>query len=255
MTPYRYYFALLTKREKAAYLAMESALADMKSEFSVPRLEFSRISEIHTMLRLDLPLLIPSDRLTLSKLEGADSVRVKPHYTMTKKEYAATLQALSKRLSRIMSKAEGDHFRKEKFFHDFLVTGVKYDKLKKQYSHEVTGPLCHGVGVCEGISKSFKLMCDAVGIECICVIGDGVPLGAASGKKWEKHMWNMVKLSDEWTCVDVTFDSSLSDDSAIRYDYFNVTDDVMARSHSSVMFKVPAARKRMINSENKNFRG
>ena len=36
------------------------------------------------------------------------------------------------------------------------VKHVRYDKLKKSYSHEIIGPLGQGVGVCEGIAKSVK---------------------------------------------------------------------------------------------------
>ena len=39
---------------------------------------------------------------------------------------------------------------KEKYIHDFICENIHYDKLKKPYSHEIIGPLGHGVGVCEG---------------------------------------------------------------------------------------------------------
>ena len=47
-------------------------------------------------------------------------------------------------------------WEKEKYIHDFICENVTYDKLKKAYSHEIIGPLGHGVGVCEGIAKSVK---------------------------------------------------------------------------------------------------
>ena len=39
-------------------------------------------------------------------------------------------------------------WEKEKFVHDFLCENVRYDKLKKAYSHEIIGPLGQDVGVC-----------------------------------------------------------------------------------------------------------
>ena len=59
---------------------------------------------------------------------------------------------------------------KEKYVHDFICENIRYDKLKKPYSHEIIGPLGHGVGVCEGIAKSVKVLCDALGIWCIIAI-------------------------------------------------------------------------------------
>ena len=34
---------------------------------------------------------------------------------------------------------------------------MKYDKLKKEYSHEIIGALGNGVAVCEGIAKAVKI--------------------------------------------------------------------------------------------------
>ena len=59
---------------------------------------------------------------------------------------------------------------KEKYVHDFICENIRYDKLKKPYSHEIIGPLGHGVGVCEGIAKSVKVLCDALGVWCIIAI-------------------------------------------------------------------------------------
>lgn len=61
-------------------------------------------------------------------------------------------------------------WEKEKYVHDFICENVHYDKLKKSYSHEIIGPLGQGVGVCEGIAKSVKVLCDALGIWCMIAI-------------------------------------------------------------------------------------
>ena len=45
---------------------------------------------------------------------------------------------------------------KERYIHDFICKNVRYDKLKKQYSHEIIGVLGHGVGVCEGSPNRSK---------------------------------------------------------------------------------------------------
>ena len=59
--------------------------------------------------------------------------------------------------------AKLSELEKEQYVHDFICENVHYDKLKKPYSHEIIGPLGHGVGVCEGIAKSVKVLCDALG--------------------------------------------------------------------------------------------
>lgn len=41
----------------------------------------------------------------------------------------------------------------EKSIHDFILENVTYDKLQKQYSHEIIGPLQQGIGVCEALPR------------------------------------------------------------------------------------------------------
>ena len=47
-------------------------------------------------------------------------------------------------------------WEKEKYVHDFICENIRYDKLKKSYSHEIIGPLGQGGGVCEGIAKAVN---------------------------------------------------------------------------------------------------
>ena len=85
-----------------------------------------------------------------------------------KKKIKEMKLALESRINRLVQQA-GDLSpeEKEKYIHDFICTNVTYDKLKKQYSHEIIGPLQQGVGVCEGIAKTVKILCDRMGMECI----------------------------------------------------------------------------------------
>lgn len=66
-------------------------------------------------------------------------------------------------------------WEKELYIHDFICSSVRYDKLKKAYSHEIIGPLGQGVGVCEGIAKTVKALCDALGIWCMIAISEANP--------------------------------------------------------------------------------
>ena len=71
------------------------------------------------------------------------------------------------------------------YVHDFICENVRYDKLKKAYSHEIIGPLGQGVGVCEGIAKSVKILCDALNLWCIIAICGNNP---EKGIKY-RHTW------------------------------------------------------------------
>jgi len=125
---------------------------------------------------------------------------------------------------------------KEQYIHDFICQNVRYDKLKKPYSHEIIGPLGQGVGVCEGIAKTVKILCDHLGIWCMIAISEANP---TQGIKY-RHAWNIIQLDGQYFHLDATFDNSLGRDGVIRYDYFNLDDSKVFRDHQPVIYPIPA---------------
>lgn len=117
---------------------------------------------------------------------------------------------------------------------------VRYDKLKKPYSHEIIGPLGQGVGVCEGIAKAVKVLCDALGLWCMIAICGNNP---EKGIKY-RHTWNIVRIGGQYYHLDATFDNSLTrgarEDAECRYDYFNLDDKAMFRDHEPLIAPAPA---------------
>lgn len=80
------------------------------------------------------------------------------------------------------------------------------------------------MGVCEGIAKAVKVLCDALGIWCMIAICGNNP---EKGIKY-RHTWNIVRIDGQFYHLDATFDNSLGKCSVtgaeIRYDYFNLDD-------------------------------
>ena len=236
---FRYYESLLSSAERDVYRAFSRGLLSYEKQFSAPRVQTDRLGEIFTMVKLDDPMIFGVERLSFKYFDGSSSVTVTPVYTMKKQERQTALETVKKRVKKILAPAADlDPYEKELFIHDYIVNNVRYDRLTKSYSHEVTGPLCHGIGVCEGMAKTFKLLCDEAGIDSLVATGVGVPPDAATGKKSERHAWNIVYMDGEPLGVDVTFDNTLSGD-GVRYDYFNVPDVIMSRDHSSPDFPLP----------------
>lgn len=116
-------------------------------------------------------------------------------------------------------------YEKELALHDWIAANCEYDAAVHDHSPSARpnpdndnpyGMLIGGVGICKGYSGTFQLFMDMVGVECITVPG-------ASGI--EEHAWNMVRLDDEWYCVDMTWDDPYG--VIPRHDYFNVTSEYM----------------------------
>lgn len=127
---------------------------------------------------------------------------------------------------------------KYRYLHDFLVRTVKYQSnATSQPEHfpeaySVTGPLLNGYGVCEGIAKAYKLLCDRAGLDCLLVTGRSRLENLAAE---EDHAWNIIFPDAQPTHVDVTWDICGSIPcGCVRYDYFGLSDAHMQLDHQYV---------------------
>ena len=232
-----YYYQHLPKPQQAAYHAMKTGFAALSPGFSVPRLENRELSDIFFRLRLDCPEIVYVTGFTYRFTPGAETVELLPEYLFDKAKIRDHQKALASRVDKLARPAMNmTASEKERYIHDFICQNVRYDKLKKPYSHEIIGPLGQGVGVCEGIAKSVKILCDALGLWCIIAVSEANP---DQGVKY-RHAWNILKLDGQYVHLDATFDNSLGHDGVIRYDYFNLDDKRLFRDHQPVIYPVPA---------------
>ncbi len=231
-----YYYNRLNKIQQRVYQQMKAGIESISECFDVIRLETAELNDIFHKLRLDEPSIFYVSTFKYSFYEDSNLVKFKPEYMFEKKKIKEHQEALKARVAKLArSVSDKTELEKEQFIHDFMCENVTYDKLKKQYSHEIIGPLTQGVGVCEGIAKSVKVLCDALDIPCIVVLCHNNP---EKGIKY-RHAWNEVKIGGIWYHLDATFDNTLSKNE-IRYDYYNLDDKNMYRDHQPVVYEVPA---------------
>ncbi len=113
-----------------------------------------------------------------------------------------------------------------KNIHDYVCENAWYNLIDAQTVHS-SAPVFIGDGgvVCEGYAKTFKVICDRLGIPCVLVSGDA---GGA-------HMWNYVQMDDsKWYLVDATWDDQesriydtyfLADKNAIGFDGVTISEE------------------------------
>ena len=231
-----WYLRQLDKEGQAAYHAMKTGLAELRPAFPVPRLEGKALGDVLARLRLDCPELFYVTGFSCRVHPAASTVEFLPQYLFDKGKIRDHQRALAARIDRlcrpVLDKSEAE---KEQYVHDFICRNVRYDKLKKPYSHEILGPLSQGVGVCEGIAKSVKALCDRLGLWCIVALAENNP---EKGIKY-RHAWNVVRLGGQYYHLDATFDNSLGGDGLVRYDYFNLDDRRLFRDHEALVYPVP----------------
>lgn len=103
-----------------------------------------------------------------------------------------------------------------KLFHDYIIRNCTYDE-KSANPNTIYGTLVEKEALCQGYAQSFTYLCSLAGIDSLIV------LGVAN----EPHMWNIVKMDNDYYHIDLTWDDpdrAKSPDS-VRYDYFGLTDE------------------------------
>lgn len=233
-----FYYSKMNKMQQSVYHAMKAGLLALSPSFSVPRLEGRELSEIFFKLRLDCPEIFYAVSFRYRFYPDSPNAEVIPEYLFDKGKVKDHQKAMKSRVEKLVRPAaKMTEQEKELYIHDFICNHVHYDKLKKPYSHEIIGPLGQGVGVCEGIAKTVKVLCDALGIWCIIAISDANP----DKKIKYRHAWNILRIDGKMYHMDATFDNTLSrgiQNEAIRYDYFNLDDSRFFRDHEPVMYPV-----------------
>ena len=233
----QYYYNTLTKPHQNSYNAIKAGLQSLAPSFPVPLLENRELTDVFMKLRLDHPQLFYAGTFKYRYYPDGSNAEFFPEYLFEKgkiKDHQKALQARVEKLARPMMKATD--MEKLLYIHDFICQNVHYDKLKKQYSHEIIGPLGHGVGVCEGIAKSVKILCDVLNIWCVIALSENNP---EKGVKY-RHAWNIVKVDKKYYHIDCTFDNSLGNPEEIRHDYFLLNDKQIFRDHERLVWKMPA---------------
>ncbi len=127
-------------------------------------------------------------------------------------------------------------YEKELAVHNWVINNTRYDPgelssdpnavLSPEHDNPY-GTLVYGYAICTGYTSTFQLFMDLLEIECISVEGK-------SHGGTEDHAWNMVKLDDEWYCVDVTWDDPVGNEDTdyLMHTYFNVTSEYLSmRDH------------------------
>lgn len=172
----RYYYGQLSRPLQSVYDALLGGFCALAPGVRIPMLDEKQLADVYLRLKLDEPLLFYVTGYRCRWMAGAAHMELLPEYLFDKAKIRAQQQAVSARLARLTRPLAGKtELEKELAIHDFILENVRYDKLQKAYSHEILGPMTQGVGVCEGIAKTVKALCDQLGLWCIVALSEVDP--------------------------------------------------------------------------------
>ena len=232
-----YYYQHMNKQQQAAYHSMLKGVKALESEILLPQLDGEDLYQVFFQMRLDHPEVFWLTGYKYRYYKDSPNLIFVPEYLFDKDKIKEHQRAMTARVEKLVRQAKDlPELEKEKYVHDFICENIRYDKLKKAYSHEIIGPLGQGVGVCEGIAKAVKVLLDALGVWCIIAICGNNP---EKGIKY-RHTWNIVRIDGVYYHLDATFDNTLGKDGEeLRYDYFNLDDGMIFRDHEPLIAPAP----------------
>jgi transglutaminase-like putative cysteine protease len=115
-------------------------------------------------------------------------------------------------------------FDREEYLFNYIVGRCSYDNAAvtdtgRWQAFTAYGTLVDGSAVCEGYSRAMQLLAEYVGLNCTLVRGSSNGVG---------HMWNEIEVGGAWYHLDLTW----CDNSIVIYNYYNVTDSIIAQTHT-----------------------
>ena len=171
ITMEQYYYNHMNKAQQAAYHSILSGVKNLADEFQIPALEGEELYNVFFQMRLDHPEIFWVSSYKYRYYKDSPNLIFIPEYLFDKKKICEHQKAMTARVEKLIRPAQKlSEWEKEKYVHDFICENIRYDKLKKSYSHEIIGPLGQGVGVCEGNAKAVKVLLDALGVWCVNAI-------------------------------------------------------------------------------------
>lgn len=109
-----------------------------------------------------------------------------------------------------------DVYEQEKYVHNAVMSLAEYDSGASM-NQSAYSAMVEGRSVCAGYARAFQYIMQQMGIPCYY----------CTGYSGEDHAWNIVKLSDDYYNVDVTWDDTVP----ATYDYFNKSDNDFGPTH------------------------
>ena len=236
----RYYYSRMTPGEKYIYEALYEAIINGRKSAEVEgSVDADMVTEIYFSIVLDNPHLYYLGReISIVRYSGADErTLIEPSYTLSREIIRDFNGRIERGVNDLIGRLKLDEVSDQEAvrrLHDYLASEADYDDTaldeRKEgrliSAHSVIGIFSKQCAVCDGISKTVKLVLNCLNIPCIVVAGQ-----SAFEEDNGSHAWNIVKIGQIAYHLDMTWDINLSRKGDISYEYFLISDREAARDH------------------------
>ena len=238
----RYYYNLLSPDEKRIYDAFYDGVRKLMPEITIPNRSYTRDSSNHVFQAIlsDNPDIFYLSPRNCKTRMSASEYTIIPEYLYSREQINEVTSQISRKsseiISRICSIAGRDDVKREKELYRYFQQNYKYDEASKgsenpavvRIAYTMVGPILYNRAVCDGFSKAYMFLLDAMDIRCIYVAGAGRKDGYIN----PNHAWNIVWHHGRTYHSDVTWDIPLQYDGTDVFEHLDLSDEAISLNHT-----------------------
>lgn len=174
-----------------------------------------------------------------SDIYDTGEIQIKIKYIYTKEEinYLNTeidnliknLITNNKDLNNKNDKETNEDYDKIKIIHDYIINNTKYDidNNKELKSYNAYGTLKNHIATCNGYTDLMAIFLSKLGYENFKI---------ATTNETTGHVWNVVKINNEWLHLDLTWDDPVSSDGKnyLYHKYFLINTEGLIKADENI---------------------
>lgn len=164
-------------------------------------------------------------------------IQMKIEYIYSKEEINYLDNEVDKLIKELLEESkledkENEDYDKIKIIHDYIINTTKYDIDNNQEikSYNAYGTLKNHLATCNGYTDLMAIFLSKLGYENFKI---------ATTNETTGHVWNVVKINDEWLHLDLTWDDPVSSDGKdyLYHKYFLINTEGLIKADENITSK------------------
>ncbi len=235
-----YAYSLLTEADRELYVELLTIIVNMKDDIKISSLDAEQIDRVFEYVLIDHPEIFYVNGYTTTKRTRngvLEEILFSGIYAMNQEQRAKKEILIAESVSTCLAGIDegASDYEKIRYIYEYLVLHTEYDRTVED-NQNICSVFINGRSVCQGYAKATQYLLNKLGLFCTLVEGQV--------KDSEPHVWNLVKMGDQYYYVDTTWGdasysltgsedmtSSTTYAPEINYDYLCITDKMLSKTH------------------------
>ena len=168
-----------------------------------------------------------------ASITDSGEINLKINHLYTQEEITVINKKIKKILEELITSDITEDYDKIKTIHDYIINNTKYDLENKDETKSYTayGPLVYNLATCNGYTDLMAIFLTEMGYD-----NYKVATTTEENNTTEGHVWNAVKVNNEWLHLDLTWDDPVSSDGKdyLYHKYFLIDSEELKTADANI---------------------